>query len=86
MATVNRWLRGHCDRIFFANRMYNQPGSPAEGSLRVFGSIYFFKLPLSKGGVAGKRRDALRARMACLSESIDSELRKMRCLEFVATS
>jgi hypothetical protein len=34
----------------------------------------------------GKRRDALPPRMARLSESFNSELREMRCLEFTARS
>jgi len=35
---------------------------------------------------SGKKRDALPPRMARLSKSFDSELRKMRCLEFLARS
>src|SRR5882724_6976741 len=37
-------------------------------------------------GMAGKRRDALAPRMARFSESFNSELSKIRCLERIARS
>src|SRR6267154_225653 len=63
-------------------------GALAAGSFRVLGCILvssqitFREAPNRRG----KRHDALAPRMARLSRSSNAELRKIRCLEFMARS
>ena len=83
----NRSQSSHSDRIFLAERMYNQrPSAPV--FLRKLDCIVLSSQITFREGRnrREKRRDALPPRIARLSESFNSELCKMCCLEFTARS
>src|ERR1700730_19014498 len=85
-ATTDRKAAAATESSSLSGCMTDQ-GALAAGFLRMLGCIYFFQITfLEAANRREKRRDALPPRMARLSKSFNSELRKMRCLEFMARS